>query len=78
MSAKQPSSSFKKKRRKGRGRERHLSVRSELRKEPDLNKIARAVIALAVAQIEQEAAADAARRDAAREIDERDTETGDA
>jgi hypothetical protein len=35
-------------------------VRSELRKEPDLHKIARAVIALAMAQAEHDAAEEAA------------------
>lgn len=38
-----------------RGHERRLSVRSQLRKEPDMNKIARTVIALAMAQAEKEA-----------------------
>lgn len=37
-------------------RQRHLSVRSELLREPDVNKIARAVVALAIAQAEKEAA----------------------
>ncbi len=36
---------------------RHLSVRSELRREPDLQKIAGTVIALAMAQAEKEAQA---------------------
>lgn len=40
-----------------RRRERRLSIRSELRREPDVRKIARAVVALAMAQAEQEAAA---------------------
>lgn len=40
-----------------RGRERHLSVRGELREQPDLRKIARAVIQLALAQAEAEAQA---------------------
>jgi hypothetical protein len=39
-----------------RSRQRHISVRSELLKEPDVNKIARAVVALALAQAEKEAA----------------------
>ena len=38
-----------------RRRERRLSVRSELRREPDLQKIAGTVIALAIAQAEKEA-----------------------
>lgn len=37
-------------------RQRHLSVRSELLREPDVNKIARAVVALALAQAEKDAA----------------------
>lgn len=45
-----------------RGRERRLSIRSELRREPDIDKIARAVVALAIAQAEKEAAEDAAKR----------------
>lgn len=43
--------------RSGRGRQRRLSVRSELRQTPDLNKIARAVVAMAIAQAEAEAEA---------------------
>lgn len=38
-----------------RGRERRLSVRGELRDRPDVSKIARAVIQLALAQAEAEA-----------------------
>ena len=45
-----------------RGRERHLSVRSELRDKPDVSKIARAVIRMTLAQAEADAAMDAARR----------------
>lgn len=41
-----------------RGRERHLSVRGELRDKPDLDKIARAVIAMAMAQAEADAQSD--------------------
>lgn len=40
-----------------RGRERRLSVRGELRDRPDVGKIARAVIQLALAQAEAEAKA---------------------
>jgi len=40
-----------------RGRDRQLSIRSELRREPDLRKIAGTVIALAMAQAEAEAQA---------------------
>jgi hypothetical protein len=42
---------------RGRGRDRRLSIRSELRAEPDLHKIARAVVTLAMAQAEKEAQA---------------------
>lgn len=48
--------------RTGRGRERHLSVRGELRREPDVRKIARAVIAMAMAQAEADAANQTARQ----------------
>ncbi|MDO9381066.1 MAG: hypothetical protein Q7T56_19650 [Nocardioidaceae bacterium] len=41
-----------------RGPERRISIRSELRREPDVQKIARAVIALAIAQAEADAAAE--------------------
>lgn len=52
--------STKKSPRKGRatGRNRRLSIRSELRREPDVHKIARAVVALAMAQAEAEAEAE--------------------
>lgn len=40
-----------------RGRDCHLSVRGELREQPDVRKIARAVIQLAMAQAEAEAQA---------------------
>lgn len=43
-----------------RGRQRHLSVRGELRETPDVQKIARAVIAMAMAQAEADAQAAAA------------------
>ncbi len=44
-------------RRRPRGpRQRRLSVRSEVRREPDVQKIARTVVALAIAQAEKEAA----------------------
>lgn len=46
--------------RTARGRDRHISVRSELRDRPDMRKIARAVIQMAMAQAEAEAAAEAA------------------
>jgi hypothetical protein len=45
-----------------RGRERHLSVRSELRDKPDVSKIARAVIRMTLAQAEADAAREATRR----------------
>jgi hypothetical protein len=41
-----------------RSRDRRLSVRSELRAEPDVRKIARAVVALALAQAEKDAQAE--------------------
>lgn len=40
-----------------RGRERHLSVRGERRETPDVQKIARAVIQMALAQAEADAQA---------------------
>jgi len=46
-------------------RERHLSVRSELREQPDVGKIARVVIAMAMAQAETNARAQAAHADEA-------------
>lgn len=46
----------------GRGRTRRISIRSELRREPDTQRIAKAVIALAMAQAEKEAAEEAAAR----------------
>lgn len=45
--------------RNSRGRERHISVRSELREQPDMRKVARAVIQMALAQAEAEAKAQA-------------------
>jgi hypothetical protein len=41
-----------------RSRERRLSVRSELRDTPDMRKIARAVIQMALAEAEKEAQAE--------------------
>ena len=41
-----------------RGRDRHITVRSELRAEPDLRKFARAAIALAMAEAERAAESD--------------------
>lgn len=43
------------------GRQRQLTVRSELREEPDVRRIARAVIAMALAEAEREAQAEAAK-----------------
>lgn len=48
-----------------RVRNRQLRIRSVLRKEPDLGKIARTVVAIAVAQAEKEAQEDAANRTSA-------------
>ena len=42
----------------GRGRERHLSVRSVRRDPPDLRKLASALVALAQAQAEKDAEAE--------------------
>lgn len=41
-------------------RERRVSIRSELRAQPDLHKIAKAVVALVMAQAEKEAEEQAA------------------
>ena len=46
-----------------RGRQRRLSVRGALRQEPDVRKIARAVIAMTSAQAEAEAQAQLTARD---------------
>ena len=46
-----------------RQRQRHLSVRGELRDKPDVRRIARAIIDLTMAQLEAEAAAERARND---------------
>lgn len=43
--------------RRGGRRQRHLSVRGELRDAPDVQRIARAVVAMALAQAEAEAQA---------------------
>ena len=43
--------------RAGRGKQRHISVRSIRRDPPDLTKLSRAVIALALAQADAEAQA---------------------
>lgn len=39
------------------GKDRRISIRSQLRKEPDVHKIAKAIVALALAQAEAEAKA---------------------
>jgi hypothetical protein len=44
---------------KGGGRQRHISVRAVRRNPPDLRKLSRALIALAMAQAASEAAAEA-------------------
>lgn len=56
-------------------RERHLSVRSELKRQPDVNKIARAVVAFAIAQAEKEATEEREARD--RSLQGSDTEASD-
>lgn len=43
-----------------RGRQRQVRIRSELRKAPDLQKIANTVVAFAMAQAEKEAQSHAA------------------
>ena len=50
----------------GRRRQRHLSVRGELRKQPDVERIAKVVIAMAMAQAEKEAEEQADRTGKAR------------
>ena len=56
---------------RSRRKERHLSVRSELRREPDVKKLARAVVALALAQAEADAqAADTRAEAAASQLDD--------
>ena len=40
---------------RGRGRQRRVRIRSDLRGQPDLQKIANTVVALALAQAEKEA-----------------------
>ncbi len=55
---------------KGGGRERHISVRAVRRNPPDLRKLSRALIALAMAQAAAEAAAEA---DAKQRTDEAQT-----
>lgn len=47
---------------KKRGRERQIRIRGQLRREPDLGRIARTVIAIAIAQAEKEAQEEAERR----------------
>jgi len=48
------------------GRERRVSVRSELRKQPDVERIAKVVVALAMAQAEKEAEEQARREESSR------------
>ena len=45
-----------------RGRNRQMRIRSQLRSDPDLGRIARTVVAIAVAQAEKEAQEEAERR----------------
>lgn len=51
-----------------RGRNRHLRIRGQLRSDPDLGRIARTVVAIAVAQAEKEAQEEAERRAERQEI----------
>lgn len=60
-----------------RGRERHISVRGELRDKPDVGRIARAVIEMALAQAEAEAQAEA-RAEIVRDATRRDGRDDDA
>lgn len=53
-----------------RRRERHLRIREDRRREPDLRKIANTVIALALAQAEKEAEAQQGTSSSARESDD--------
>jgi hypothetical protein len=50
---------------KGRGRDRHISVRAVRRDPPDLRKLSRALIQLAMEQAAAEAAAEAETQDGA-------------
>lgn len=59
-----PRDSDRKEPRARRGRQRQLSVRSVRREQPDVQKIARSVIAMAMAQAEKDAQAAAAAREA--------------
>ena len=45
-----------------RGRNRQMRIRSQLRSDPDLGRIARTVVAIAVAQAEKEAQEEVERR----------------
>lgn len=56
MSKKQSQKSPKKR----RGRERQIRIRGQLRREPDLGRIARTVVDIAIAQAEKEAQEEAA------------------
>ncbi|MCF8785259.1 hypothetical protein [Rhodococcus ruber] len=44
-----------------RGRNRQIRIRGQLRSDPDLGRIARTVVAIAIAQAEKEAQEEAAR-----------------
>lgn len=44
-----------------RGRNRNIRIRGQLRSEPDINRIARTVLAMALAQAEKEAQEQAAK-----------------
>lgn len=59
--------------RQGGGRQRRVSVRAVRREQPDLRKLSRALIQLAIAQAAAEAAAQAERQSPAREPDPEDT-----
>lgn len=52
-----------------RGRQRQIRIRSQLRREPDFGRIARTVVAVAIAQAEKEAQAENAHRTEPGEVD---------
>lgn len=56
------------------GKERRLTVRSELREQPDVRKVARAIIAMAMAEAEREAQTKAAAEDDAASQKEKSTD----
>ncbi|MBX4170323.1 hypothetical protein K3M35_16935 [Rhodococcus sp. DMU2021] len=55
--------------RQKRGRNRHIRIRGQLRADPDLGRIARTVVAIAIAQAEKEAQEETKRQTERREPD---------